>query len=63
MSSIFALPPSLTRGTPSITHASLCCQTGEMLLQYGVEVKVVFQKVGDENQAAGLWFNSPKLRR
>lgn len=28
-----------------------------------VEVKVVFQKVGDKNLVSGLWFNSPKLRR
>ena len=29
----------------------------------GVEVKVVFREVGGENRVAGLWFNSPKLRR
>ncbi|HNR89678.1 MAG TPA: DUF3887 domain-containing protein [Spirochaetota bacterium] len=36
---------------------------GKFEREDGVEIKVVFQKIGDRDLVSGLWFNSPKLRQ
>ena len=36
--------------------------SGEFEKESGVVIRVVFKNYGDKNLAAGLWFNSPKLR-
>jgi hypothetical protein len=36
--------------------------SGEFEKESDVIIRVVFQKYGEKNLVAGLWFNSPKLR-
>lgn len=36
---------------------------GKFEQEDGVEIKVIFQKIGEKNLVSGLWFNSPKLRK
>jgi hypothetical protein len=36
---------------------------GNFEAENNVEIKIIFQKLGDKILVSGLWFNSPKLRK